>query len=147
MAKRKAPSRARYEAEHPSLTVRVPIKVKAQVQAAAQAESLSVSKWVQALAAGHAANACQAYQNGLITGRAQGRRLEAILEAASLSSRYGGQLGGTEDCWFDRLAAPWAKNLAADDVAYLREFLANKPNLTQAVRRWLEERGIAASWP
>ena len=147
MAKRKAPSRARYEAEHPSLTVRVPVEVEAQVQAAAQAQGLSVSEWVQALAAGHTAKLSQAYHNGLMAGRAQDRRLEAILDAASLCSRYGGQLGGTEDCWFDRLAAPWAKNLAADDVAYLHKLLADKPNLTQAVRRWLDERGIAASWP
>ena len=46
MPRRKPPSRVRYEAEHPSLTVRVPAQVKARVLAAAQAEGLSVSEWV-----------------------------------------------------------------------------------------------------
>ena len=70
--KRKPPSRLRYEAEHPSLTVRVPVEVKAAILAAAQAEDLSVSEWVQAMAAGHAAKAADAYRRGQDAGRKEG---------------------------------------------------------------------------
>ena len=72
MPRRKPPSRLRYEAEHPSLTVRVPAEVKAKVLAAAQAEGLSVSEWVQAMAAGHAAKAADAYRRGEDAGREKG---------------------------------------------------------------------------
>ena len=72
MPRRKPPSRLRYEAEHPSLTVRIPAEVKAKVLAAAQAESLSVSEWVQAMAAGHAAKAADAYSRGQEAGREAG---------------------------------------------------------------------------
>lgn len=64
MPRRKPPARLRYEAEHPSLTVRVRAEVKAKVLGAAQAEGLSVSEWVQAMAAGHAAKAADAYRRG-----------------------------------------------------------------------------------
>ena len=69
MARRKPPSRLRYEAEHPSLTVRIPAEVKAKVLTAADAEGLSVSEWVQAMASGHAAEAADAYRRGQDVGR------------------------------------------------------------------------------
>ena len=72
MPRRKPPSRLRYEAEHPSLTVRVPAEVKSAVLAAAQAEDLSVSEWVAAMAAGHAAKAADAYRRGQDAGRQEG---------------------------------------------------------------------------
>ena len=70
--KRKPPSRLRYEKEHPSLTVRVPAAVKAAELAAAQAEDPSVSEWVQAMAAGHAAKAADAYRRGQEVGKTEG---------------------------------------------------------------------------
>ena len=72
MPRRKPPSRLRYEAAHPSLTVRIPAEVKAAVLAAAQAEDLSVSEWVQAVAAGHAAEAADAYRRGVEAGLQEG---------------------------------------------------------------------------
>ena len=72
MPKRKPPSRLRYEAEHPSLTVRLPAEAKAKVLAAAQAEDLSVSEWVQVMAGGHAAKAADAYRRGQDAGRKEG---------------------------------------------------------------------------
>ena len=72
MPRRKPPSRLRYEAEHPSLAVRIPADVKAQVLAAAKAEDLSVSEWVQAMASGHAAKAADAYRRGEAAGRKAG---------------------------------------------------------------------------
>jgi len=72
MPRRKPPSRLRYEAEHPSLTVRIPAEVKVAVVAAAQAEGLSVSDWVQAMSSGHAAKAADAYRRGQDAGRQEG---------------------------------------------------------------------------
>jgi len=72
MPRCKPPSRLRYEAEHPSLTVRIPAEVKAAVLAAAQAEDLSVSEWVQAMASGHAAKAADAYRRGQDSRRQEG---------------------------------------------------------------------------
>lgn len=72
MPKRRAPSRVRYETAHPSLTVRVPAAVKAQVQAAAAAEGLSVSEWVQAMAASHTPDVTAAYEQGRAAGRTEG---------------------------------------------------------------------------
>jgi len=73
-AKRKAPSRVRYEAEHPSLTVRVPAEVKAKIQQAADAEGLSVSEWVQAMAARHTPDVTAAYEKGRAAGRTEGEK-------------------------------------------------------------------------
>ena len=89
MPRRKPPSRLRYEAEHPSLTVRVPAEVKAKVLAAAQAEGLSVSEWVQAMAAGHAAKAADAYRRGEDAGREKGEA-----EGYQRGRAEGEQLGG-----------------------------------------------------
>lgn len=72
MPKHWAPSRVRYEAAHPSLTVRVPAEVKAQVQAAAAAEGLSVSEWVQAMAASHTPDVTAAYEKGRAAGHKEG---------------------------------------------------------------------------
>jgi flagellar biosynthesis/type III secretory pathway protein FliH len=72
MPNRRPPSRRRYEAAHPSLTVRVPAAVKAQVQAAAAAEGLSVSEWVQAMAAGHTPDVTAAYEKGRAVGQQAG---------------------------------------------------------------------------
>jgi hypothetical protein len=89
MPRRKPPSRLRYEAEHPSLTVRIPAEVKAKVLAAAQAEGLSVSEWVQAMAAGHAAKAADAYRRGHDAGREEGDA-----EGYRRGRAEGEQLGG-----------------------------------------------------
>ncbi len=91
MPRRKPPSRLRYEVEHPSLTVRIPADVKAKVLAAAQAEDLSVSEWVQAMAAGHAAKAADAYQRG----RAEGEQVggSAGFRAGLLASTFAAEHG------------------------------------------------------
>jgi hypothetical protein len=143
MPRRKPPSRIRYETEHPSITVRIPAEVKAQVLAAAQAEDLSVSEWVQAMAAGHAADAGRAYERGLAEGQAQGRKAQAILDAAVLWSRYGDRMGDTSDCWTDRLACRWAPGLNAAELGFLRALLADMPNNAASVRRWLKDSGIS----
>ena len=100
MPRRKPPSRLRYEAEHPSLTVRIPAEVKAAVLAAAQAEDLSASEWVQAMAAGHAAKAADAYQRG----RAEGE------QAAGLAGFRAGLLASI-------FAAEHGRHYAAETVA------------------------------
>jgi flagellar biosynthesis/type III secretory pathway protein FliH len=105
MPRRKPPSRLRYEAEHPSLTVRIPAEVKAKVLAAAQAEGLSVSEWVQAMAAGHAAKAADAYRRGQEAGRQEGDA-----EGYERGRGEGEQLGGTAGFRAGILAA----NFAAD---------------------------------
>ena len=91
MPRRKPPSRLRYEAEHPSLTVRIPAEVKAAVLVAAQAEDLSVSEWVQAMAAGHAAKAADAYRRG----RAEGEQAAGIagFRAGLLTSAFAADHG------------------------------------------------------
>jgi hypothetical protein len=147
MPRRKPPSRTRYETEHPSLTVRVPAEVKAQVLAAARAEDLSVSEWVQAMAAGHAADAGRAYARGLAEGRAQGRKAQAILDAAVFWSRHGAKVGDLRDGWTDHLAADWAGALNPDESALLRAELQDRPNLADSVRRWLRERGLPVRIP
>ena len=144
MPRRKPPSRIRYETEHPSITVRIPAEVKAQVLAAAKAEDLSVSEWVQAMAAGHAADAGRAYDRGLAAGRAQGRKAQAIQDAAVFCSHHGANLGDLRDGWTDRMAADWAAGLDLGEVAFLREQLRDRPNLAASVRRWLRERGLPA---
>lgn len=70
MPRRKPPSRLRYEAAHPSLTVRIPTEVRAKVLAAAQAEGLSVGEWVAKVGSGEA----DSYERG----RADGERLGGI---------------------------------------------------------------------
>ena len=144
MPRRKPPSRLRYEAEHPSLTVRVPAEVKVSVLTAAAAEGLSVSEWVQAMATGHARDAAKAYERGLAEGRIQGRKAQAIIDAAVLWSRYGDQLGSTDDCWFDRQAVRWASSLTSAELECLRGILADKPNLAASVRRWLKDSNLPA---
>ena len=147
MPRRKPPSRTRYESEHPSLTVRIPAEVKTQVLAAARAEDLSVSEWVQAMAAGHAADAGRAYERGLSQGREQGRKVQAIQDAASFWSRYAAKLRDLHDGWTDRMAADWAAGLDAGEVALLRAELRDRPNLADSVRRWLRERGLPVRIP
>lgn len=73
MAKRKVPpSRTRYEAAHPTLTVRIPVAVKTTIQQAAAANGLSVSEWLQAQVAGHVTKTAQAYQQGVQHGQQSG---------------------------------------------------------------------------
>ncbi len=103
MPRRKPPSRLRYEAEHPSLTVRIPAEVKAKVLAAAQAEGLSLSEWVQAMAAGHAAKAADAYRRGEEAGRRQGDA-----EGYARGRAEGEQLGGAAGLRAGLLASSFA---------------------------------------
>ncbi len=164
MPRRKPPSRLRYEAEHPSLTVRVSMETKTKVLAAAKAQGLSVSEWVQAMAAGQPARAADAYRRGqedgrkageasgylrgqaegLAAGRRQGRKAQAILDAAVLWTRYGDQIGSTDDCWFDQLASRWVVDLSTPELDYLRSLLVNKPQITASVRRWLRDSDLPA---
>lgn len=73
MTKRKIPpARQRYEAAHPTLTVRIPAEVRTTLQQAAEAEGLSVSEWLQAQVAGHVSDVAQAYQSGIDHGRRAG---------------------------------------------------------------------------
>lgn len=99
MTRRKVPpSRMRYEASHPSLTVRLPAEVKVKVQEAARAEGLSVSEWVQATAAGHTAEIAGAYRRGQEEGERAGevrgyaRGLDAGRRAGELAGYRAGLL-------------------------------------------------------
>ena len=66
------PARQRYEADHPTLTVRIPLAVKTAIIQAAEADGLSVSEWLQAQVAGHVTDVATAYQRGLTSGRRAG---------------------------------------------------------------------------
>ena len=124
MAKRKVPpARLRYEAAHPSLTVRVPAAVKARIGELAKAEGLSVSEWVQAVAAEHQTDPAEAYRRGHDEGYAKGReagRAEGFVQGRRMGADAGIRAGILLDCLAREdgrqyLAATVAKNLAADD--------------------------------
>jgi len=141
MAKRRAPSRVRYEADHPNLTVRVPAAVKAKIQAAAQAEGLSVSAWVQALVAGHAADAAAAYERGRADGYAAGHTagFRQGREEGEQAGRWGGWAAGLLEA--DFLAA---RGKAVDPGA-VAQYLAQHPEQRAVVEAMLRERGYAAA--
>lgn len=74
MPKHRPPSRLRYEAEHPTLTARVPTEVRDKLQAALAAEGLNFSEWVQAQVAGHVADAAAMYEKGRSAGYTAGEK-------------------------------------------------------------------------
>ena len=116
MPRRKPPSRVRYEAEHPSLTVRVPAEVKAKVLAAAKAEGLSVSEWVQAMAAGHAAKAAEAYRRGQEAGRRQGEA-EGYERGRAAGQELGGSAGFRAGVLTALFAAEQGRSYSAPTIA------------------------------
>lgn len=133
MAKRTvAPSRRRYEAAHPSLTVRVPTAVKARVAELAKAEGLSVSEWVQAVAAGHEADPAEAYRRGHDEGFAKGREggmAEGLVQGRRMGADADIRAGILLDCLAREggrqyHAAIVAKNLTADDDRLATAFAA-----------------------
>ena len=145
MRRGRSPSRLRYEAEHPTLTARVP----AEVKAALTAEGITFSEWVRGRAAGDAAVRHEegairqaAYAAGLAEGRSQGRAAYVIISAAMLWKQYGEQLGTTDDSWIDRRAAECARNLRGPALAYLLTRLGKAPGLRDAVDRWLRDSGL-----
>ena len=140
--KGKAPSRQRYEAEHPSLTVRVPAEVKARIAEAAKAEGLSVSEWVQAMAAGHAADATAAYRRGLDAGREQGETAQAVLDA--LNEGLDGDTAGIS--FLEEQAAAEIEGADAETITYLRE-LATDLSLADEVDDWLRAHERASRAP
>ena len=127
MPRRKRPSRIRYEAEHPSLTVRIPGEVKAKIMATAQAEGLSVSEWVQAVAAGHATDAADAYARALAVGRLQGLTAQAIMDAAAAEGA--GRTGA--GAWTERAALGYARSADSATRRFLAEQLTGRPNLPE----------------
>ena len=85
MPRRKPPSRVRYEAEHPSLTVRVPAQVKARVLAAAQAEGYERGR-----AAGQELGGSAGFRAGVLSAlfaADQGRSYSAPTIAARLAEQ------------------------------------------------------------
>ena len=134
--RQKAPSRQRYEAEHPSLTVRVPAEVKAKITEAAKAEGLSVSEWVQAMAAGHAPDATAAYRRGLDAGREQGAAAQLVLDA--LNEGLDGDTPGIS--YLEEQASAEIEGADAEIVAYLRE-LAGDLGMAEEIDAWLREHG------
>lgn len=137
MPKRRAPSRVRYETAHPSLTVRVPAAVKAQVQAAAAAEGLSLSEWVQAMAASHTPDVTAAYEQGRAAGRTEG-------EAAGYQRgrTEGEQVGGLAGFRSGLLASLFA---AAHDRGYDATTIAQRV-IEDPVQRAIVERVLPAHY-
>ena len=149
MRRGRSPSRMRYEAEHPTLTARVPAKLKVSLDAALTAEGITFSEWVRGRAAGDAAVRHEegairqaAYAAGLAEGRSQGRAACVIISAAMLWKQYGEQLGTTDDSWIDRRATECAQELRGPALAYLLTRLGQAPGLRGAVDRWLQDSGL-----
>ena len=135
--RRKPPSRLRYEAEHPSLTVRVPAEVKARIRAAAEAEGLSVSEWVQAQVGGHVADAAAAYERGRAEGYGAGEQAgyRKGRQAGEEAGRWGGFVAGLLEARF--LAA---KGKAVDPDA-LAQHLLQHPERRAVAEAILRARG------
>jgi len=127
--KGKAPSRLRYEAEHPSLTVRVPAEVKARIAEAA-------------MAAGHAADATTAYRRGQAEGRRQGTLAQVVLDA--LNEGLDGETAGVS--FLEEQAAAEIEGADAETITYLRE-LATDLSLADEVDDWLRAHERASRAP
>lgn len=135
MPKRKTPpSRQRYEAAHPSLTVRVPAAVKARVGALARAQELSVSEWVQAAAAEHEWDPADAYRRGRDEGYADGHKAGAA-EGRRAGLMVGARAGARAGILLDVLVRKDGREF---DVAALADKLAaddEGPQIATAVAR------------
>jgi hypothetical protein len=160
------PSRRRYEASHPILSLRVPTELKGKIEEAARAGGISYSRWLLDRIAGtvsahetgvklgvskaRAANAAALLANreqGRLEGLTLGRSEKHLAhEAAMLASRQEGRLEGFErgrevGFAFGLLVTAFKQRTASSwnnlDLKPLARALQGQPNLAAEVRSLL----------
>jgi hypothetical protein len=122
--------------------VRVPAEVKSKITEVANAEGLSVSEWVQAIAAGHAPDAGAAHRRGREEGHAAGRKqgdaegYKRGMRDGRQAVRWGGFIAGLLEAHFR------AERGQGIDAAGLGQHLLDHPDQQAIAEDLLRQRGF-----
>lgn len=155
------PSRLRYEARNPPLSIRLPLEAKRRLEGKAGAERLSLSGWVKrrlvqemdgeqaAYARGRAEGLQRGDALGYTRGRAegfrQGRELASLMsrEEGAKQGRLQGRAEGFLAGMIASVAALKERPWQTPDLTPLARELVTQPGVAQGVREILAQSGRA----